>query len=103
MGSTVAIVPTVTLHVERHNDAADHPRNQGRTRKAGNTRRYIRDDHSQAAQHHGRQAMNTVDPTELGRKILADLSIGLGQGFRYSRLRSGAVLIESEAGASDDD
>jgi len=41
-----------------------------------------------------------VSPLSLGKKILDDLGIGPGQGFRYSRLRSKAVLIEAEtAGA----
>jgi hypothetical protein len=40
--------------------------------------------------------MSSVSPLDLGRKVLADLGIEPGQGFRYSKLRSKAILIESE-------
>lgn len=34
--------------------------------------------------------MTSVDPTELGRKILADLGVGT---VEYSKLRNGAIYI----------
>ena len=41
-----------------------------------------------------------VTVLELARKILDDLNIEPGQGFRYSKLRSRAVLIEPGLEAS---
>ena len=41
--------------------------------------------------------MTSVSALELARKILADLNIGPGQDFRYSKLRGGAVMIEPGA------
>jgi hypothetical protein len=40
---------------------------------------------------------SSVSPLELGRRVLSDLGIEPGQGFTYSKLRSRAILIESEA------
>jgi hypothetical protein len=41
--------------------------------------------------------MSSVTASQLAAKILSDLNIVPGQGFRYSKLRSKAILIEPEA------
>ena len=52
--------------------------------------RHLSDDYFTASQNSGDQNMTSVNPTQLGRKILTDLGPG---PLEYSKLRNGGILI----------